>query len=146
MSPAGLLRWTRRQLMQPSSQQQGSSYSRWIHQYRYPPPARSRGDGDEAMWGLIAANGIVFLCWRTMDPIMMRRHFTVSEESVYNGRFHTIITAAFSHYDLTHFGSNMLALYFFGRDIAQVFGGAYLINLYVVGRGPQPTLIGHDKG
>jgi membrane associated rhomboid family serine protease len=41
----------------------------------------------------------------------------VSEESLYNGRVHTAVTAAFSHYDFGHYATNMIALYFFGRNV-----------------------------
>tara|TARA_B100000683_G_scaffold81884_2_gene80781 strand:+ start:16956 stop:17582 length:627 start_codon:yes stop_codon:yes gene_type:complete len=63
----------------------------------------------------------------------MRKNFTVSEESLARGRYHTMLTSAFSHFDLTHLGVNMIALYFFGRSLCERFGGRYLLTLYCVG-------------
>ena len=63
----------------------------------------------------------------------MQQNFLVSEESVYAGRVHTIVTSAFSHYNLGHLGANMLALYYFGRDLSRIFGPKYLLNLYLAG-------------
>ena len=57
----------------------------------------------------------------------------VSEESLRSGRLHTLCTAAFSHRDAWHLGGNMLTLWFFGREIGQIFGGHYLLHLYLVG-------------
>ena len=50
---------------------------------------------------------------------------------MYTGSVHTMVTAAFSHYDLTHYGSNMLALYYFGRNVGAMMGGTFLLNLYL---------------
>ena len=47
----------------------------------------------------------------------------VSYESLASLRLHTVLTAAFSHYDGWHLFSNMFALYFFGSDVGRLFGG-----------------------
>ena len=52
---------------------------------------------------------------------------------MYTGSVHTLVTAAFSHYDFMHYASNMLALYYFGRDVGAMMGGAFLLNLYLAG-------------
>jgi len=44
-----------------------------------------------------------------------------------------MLTSAFSHFDLTHLGMNMIALYFFGKSVCERFGGRYLLTLYCVG-------------
>ena len=55
-----------------------------------------------------------------------------------------MLTSAFSHFDLTHLGVNMIALYFFGRSLCERFGGRYLLTLYCVGsrrvRGPRAVV------
>ena len=55
------------------------------------------------------------------------------EESLARGRYHTMLTSAFSHFDLTHLGVNMIALYFFGRSLCERFGGRYLLTLIASG-------------
>jgi len=115
--------------------------------YRPPPPSSfgsqfgfgsSHGGywskGDRALWGLIAANGGVYYLWATQgDERFMRKNFMVSEESIASGRYHTMLTSAFSHFDMAHLGVNMVALYFFGKSVADRFGGRYLLTLYCVG-------------
>lgn len=112
--------------------------------YRAPPPGfmgsafggRRGGFGDEnqALWGLIAANGAVYYAWAVSeDTRFMRKNFMVSEEALARGRYHTMLTSAFSHFDLTHLGMNMIALYFFGKSVCERFGGRYLLTLYCVG-------------
>lgn len=86
-----------------------------------------------ALWGLICANAGVYYAWNTTDAKFMQKHFTVSEESLHRGRYWTLATSAFSHYDMTHLGMNMIALYFFGRSVCERFGGRYLLALYCVG-------------
>ena len=78
-------------------------------------------DGDTAVKALIGVNVAGWLLWRT-NPAFMKRHFVVSVESVSNLRLHTLLTAAFSHFDGWHLFSNMFALYFFGGDIGRMFG------------------------
>jgi len=38
----------------------------------------------------------------------MRKHFTVSQRNLRSWRFHTLLTAAFSHEDLYHLAHNMI--------------------------------------
>jgi len=111
--------------------------------YRPPPPGYGGGfgsqygvpnEGERAVWVLIGLNGAVYYAWATTDDSrFMRKHFMVSEESLARGRYHTMLTSAFSHFDLTHLGMNMIALYFFGRSLCERFGGRYLLTLYCVG-------------
>lgn len=101
--------------------------------YGAPPPASPRFDGEQMLWSVIGANTFIFALWHAVDPRFMQANFTVSERSVYTGSVHTMVTAAFSHYDLTHYGSNMLALYYFGRNVGAMMGGTFLLNLYLAG-------------
>ena len=114
-------------------------------EYRAPPPGYGGAfgsrygygipnEGERALWALIGLNGAVYYGWATTDDSrFMRKNFTVSEESLARGRYHTMLTSAFSHFDLTHLGVNMIALYFFGRSLCERFGGRYLLTLYCVG-------------
>ena len=94
--------------------------------YRRAPPALPNMEGERMLWSIMGANAFVFACWHALDPRLMQQNFLVSEESVYAGRVHTIVTSAFSHYNLGHLGANMLALYYFGRDLSRIFGPKYL--------------------
>ncbi|XP_077224135.1 RHOMBOID-like protein 12, mitochondrial isoform X2 [Tasmannia lanceolata] len=63
---------------------------------------------------LIAVNVAVFILWRTADPIFMMNNFAVSIENIASGRFHTLVTSAFSH-------------------IGHQFGPKFLVKLYLAG-------------
>ncbi|KAJ4816190.1 hypothetical protein LUZ62_028756 [Rhynchospora pubera] len=82
---------------------------------------------------LIGANAAVFILWRTEDPSFMRKHFMLSLDNFKSGRLHTLITNAFSHLELDHIIPNMLGLYFFGIQIAELFGPKFLLKLYLGG-------------
>ena len=86
----------------------GRSYSIW--------------DGDNVLYGLIAANLAGFLLWQSY-PGLMYRHATVSVNSVREGRVYTLLTSAFSHKSFGHILANMFTLYFFGRNMSNVLGG-----------------------
>ena len=94
--------------------------------------------------GIIAANGLVFVAWKfsyanlksNMDQRFlwfMTKHFSMSslhgsrasnyvvfsvvswDGVVQNNRVWTLLTSAFSHFDLTHFLINNFVLYSFGN-------------------------------
>lgn len=69
-----------------------------------------------ALYSLMAANVAVFVAWRG-DAAFMRRHFTTSWDAIKAGRIHTLVTSAFSQSGTWHLFSNMLGLYFFGRQV-----------------------------
>ena len=76
---------------------------------------------------LVGINLAGWLLWQS-NPKFMKRHFMVSYESVSNLRLHTILTAAFSHFDGWHLFSNMFALWFFGKDVGRILGGKRVSN------------------
>ena len=79
-------------------------------------------DGDNVLYGLIAANLAGFLLWQSY-PGLMYRHATVSVNSVREGRVYTLLTSAFSHNAFSHILANMVTFYFFGRSMSHVLGG-----------------------
>lgn len=85
------------------------------------------------VFGLLAANAAVFVLWRVLDKDFMYRNFMISVDNFSSGRVHTLVTSAFSHIDMGHIVSNMIGLYFFGSNIARVFGPDYLLKLYLAG-------------
>ncbi|XP_039130970.1 RHOMBOID-like protein 12, mitochondrial [Dioscorea cayenensis subsp. rotundata] len=86
-----------------------------------------------AVLSLIGANVAVFFLWRIADPTFMRKHFMISLDNFKSGRWHTLITSAFSHADLDHLVTNMIGLYFFGSQISRLFGPEFLLKLYLAG-------------
>eukprot|EP00271_Cylindrocystis_brebissonii_P008099 TRINITY_DN22127_c0_g2_i1.p1 TRINITY_DN22127_c0_g2~~TRINITY_DN22127_c0_g2_i1.p1 ORF type:complete len:404 (-),score=24.40 TRINITY_DN22127_c0_g2_i1:370-1581(-) len=94
---------------------------------------RRYGSGTEVLWTLIGANLVVYGMWQTLDHRFMLQNFTVSLEKVRQGRWHTILTSAFSQREPYHLLANMVTFYFFGSQIAYRFGGPYLLGLYLSG-------------
>ncbi len=60
----------------------------------------------------------------------MMGHAVLSLGHLRAGRVWTLVTYAFSHQNAVHLGSNMLALYFFGSNVAAACGGGFLLALY----------------
>ena len=83
---------------------------------------------DLALYGIIGVNLGVFLLWQLarrrarfdggrLEQIM-NRHFTVSWEGVVRKkRVHTLLTSAFSHFSVLHFGLNMWVLHNFAAPL-----------------------------
>ncbi|MED6193447.1 hypothetical protein PIB30_019562 [Stylosanthes scabra] len=88
---------------------------------------------NDMVLGLIIANVAVFLLWRIADKRFMINNFTISLDNFKSGRFHTLITNAFSHIEFGHLFSNMIGLYFFGMNVGRNFGPEYLLKLYLAG-------------
>ncbi|KAG9458808.1 hypothetical protein H6P81_003316 [Aristolochia fimbriata] len=108
------------------------SFSEW--RYHRGWPRRSLvPNADQIVWGLIGMNFGILLMWRSGDWLFMLRNFTVSMENLVSGRVHTLLTAAFSHQDLGHLLQNCFGLYFFGTQMAKLFGPLFLLKLYVAG-------------
>ncbi|KAF2211934.1 hypothetical protein CERZMDRAFT_10602, partial [Cercospora zeae-maydis SCOH1-5] len=82
-----------------------------------------------AIWSIILINTGVFISWKYAESRARRddvklwhyllQNFTLSEPNLAQGRYHTMLTSAFSHKDLLHFGFNMFVLFTFGGLLAQ---------------------------
>ncbi|GLE04190.1 hypothetical protein PINS_up013101 [Pythium insidiosum] len=111
------------------------------------PHARAYGGGngfgnqffdsaDRVVYALIGANVVVYGLWATADTPMMRHrmvtYFTTSARHLDHGHYHTLLTAVFSHADGGHLFTNMLGLFFFGREISYVLGPKRFLGLYLV--------------
>lgn len=88
---------------------------------------------ENAVWGLIITNVGVFLLWRVANHQFMLKNFAISLDNFTSGRVHTIITSAFSHFELGDLISHLLGVYFFGMSVAREFGPEFLIKLYLAG-------------
>lgn len=91
----------------------------------------NNNDGNGMIWSIIGINGAVYLLWKS-NPLFCRRHFVLTGSSVYN-RPHTLLTSAFSHPEFGNLAANMIALYFFGANVARLFGGKTVLGLYLAG-------------
>lgn len=78
----------------------------------------------EVFYGVIGLNAAIFGRWfhaqnqedsmeRSRQTKWMSDHFTVSWRNIRAGRYHTLLTSAFSHSDLYHLVVNMTAFYEF---------------------------------
>lgn len=64
------------------------------------------------MAAIIAINAAVFAAWRVPSlHDFMARHFLCSIDAVRAGRYHTLLTSAFSHATPLHLAFNMIALH-----------------------------------
>ncbi|MFS7939633.1 putative rhomboid protease [Helianthus anomalus] len=88
---------------------------------------------DGVVKGLILTNVVVYLLWKVADINFMIQNFTIQWDNIKGGRYHTMITSAFSHKNLKHIVSNMITLYSFGKSIGQRVGPEFLLALYLVG-------------
>ncbi|KAF5807299.1 putative peptidase S54, rhomboid domain, Rhomboid-like superfamily [Helianthus annuus] len=61
----------------------------------------------------------------------MIQNFTIQWDNIKGGRYHTMITSAFSHKNLKHIVSNMITLYSFGKSGASGAVNAILM-LYIL--------------
>ncbi|PWA99141.1 rhomboid-related intramembrane serine protease family protein [Artemisia annua] len=86
-----------------------------------------------ALIGLIAANVGVHLLWKVADTRFMRQNFRLQLDGVKSGRFHTMITYAFSHADDNKILGCLLCLCLFGKGIGDKFGPKVLLKLYLAG-------------
>ena len=100
------------------------------HQNFYEP-----GDG-RVIYGLIGVNAVVFYGWHESQynyglQDFMNKNFLLSHNGVWvHSRFHTLVTAVFSHQSLMHFAGNMLTLYFFGPSTLVWLGSRQFLHLY----------------
>lgn len=74
---------------------------------------------------VLLANGVVFGMWQLANlntnwVRFMADHFTSSYQHTIQGRYHTLLTSAFSHRGFLHFGINMFMLAQFGNALVDV--------------------------
>lgn len=62
----------------------------------------------------------------------MLDNFTSSIKQIQEGRIWTLLTSAFSHYNLPHLLFNMMGLYFLGQSVYYTIGPARFFHLYLV--------------
>ncbi|KDD72793.1 hypothetical protein H632_c2892p0, partial [Helicosporidium sp. ATCC 50920] len=115
------------------------SYARNLQFPGYGPRGGREWDGNKVLYGLIGLNVAGYVAWG-VHPRFMNQQAVVSADAVGHGRVWTMLTSAFSHRDTSHILVNMVTLYFFGRNVANAFGGRQvngaeraLARLYLLG-------------
>lgn len=102
-----------------------------------PPPRTSSLSPSSAVNIIIFLNISVFGAWKLSESDytlrnILYKHFTVSSRGVLRDhRYHTCITACFSHKDFFHLLANMFTLYFCGPTVAAIVGTRSFVALYL---------------
>lgn len=93
-------------------------------------------NSDMPLWVILGINVLVFIAWNRAEGAQldtMANHFLVSPSALAEGRYWTLLTSAFSHYDVNHLLFNGIALWLFGRIVLRVWGTRDFLALYLVG-------------
>ena len=91
--------------------------------------ALPQGEALPVVGGLIGANCLVYGAWQVVDPRLMTRHFTLSNDDVAQCP-HTLVTSFFSHASGWHLLGNMVTLFFFGPEAIGALGAARFLAVY----------------
>ncbi|KAF7433261.1 hypothetical protein PC9H_005211 [Pleurotus ostreatus] len=136
-------------LSRPSPRISDSARSIRLYSWRrYTAPPRKhtfldRIPHDYIIYGILAANGIVFGMWyladvdyKTGDPsslLWMRDNFTMSMRNVTNSRPWVLVTSIFSHSGMAHILFNCFAFYCVAPPVLGMLGGRSFLTLYFAG-------------
>lgn len=103
------------------------------------------------LWTVIGTNVSVYCMWqhainsyKTFGDDhwlnIMAKNFINSTDAMKDGRYHTLLTSAFSHKSLDHLGINMLVLYSIGQGVLEAVGASRFLLLYA-GAGVVSSLV-----
>ena len=93
------------------------------------------------LYAIIGVNVAVYGGWQYASATndyqlhrFMMNNFTLSNRGFFREhKYHTLVTAIFSHKDGFHILGNMFTLYFFGSEIILLLGTRQFLGLYFVG-------------
>ena len=90
------------------------------------------------LYAIVVTNTVICALWSVKRQSwwwqnMMRRNFTVSRRNLRQARYHTLVTAVFSHEHFYHYAHNMLWLLAVGPEIQAQLGREQTLLLYVLG-------------
>jgi len=80
---------------------------------------------------IIILNLSVFVAWYLLPQELMRSQFMVSWNALTSGKIWTLLTAAFSHYELFHFFINMLVFLSFAPVLEARWGKRRFLYFYL---------------
>tara|TARA_R110002072_G_scaffold25443_2_gene84955 strand:+ start:4572 stop:5243 length:672 start_codon:yes stop_codon:yes gene_type:complete len=85
----------------------------------------------------IAINIVIFVLWKLADGsrdgiALMVENFLTSWDGLISGRVWTLVTSAYSHYDLWHLVINMFVLWNFGAVLERLWGRRTFVQFYLV--------------
>jgi len=84
------------------------------------------------LWGICGTNFIVFSLWRIPKlNRLMTKHFMNSLYDLRRGRFHTLLTACFSHQSGVHFLFNTMCLTSIAPTWVHILGSANFLKFYI---------------
>ena len=85
------------------------------------------------VWSIVALNAAVFVLWLALgETPFMLDNFLVSWRALQEGRYWTLLTAAFSHIQVWHLVFNMLVLTSFGPPVEKTIGSRRFLSFYLV--------------
>ncbi|XP_056467931.1 presenilins-associated rhomboid-like protein, mitochondrial [Gadus chalcogrammus] len=91
----------------------------------------SLSEGQRTVTGIIAANVVVYCCWRV--PAFQRtmlRYFT-SDPSASKAVCSSMLLSTFSHYSLLHLAANMYVLWSFSSSAVSMLGPEQFLAVYL---------------
>ncbi|CAL8363289.1 unnamed protein product [Merluccius merluccius] len=91
----------------------------------------SLSEGQRTVTGIIAANVVVYCCWRV--PALQRtmlRYFT-SDPSASKSVCSSMLLSTFSHYSLLHLSANMYVLWSFSSSAVSMLGPEQFMAVYL---------------
>ncbi|OUU20078.1 MAG: hypothetical protein CBC13_11345 [Planctomycetia bacterium TMED53] len=80
---------------------------------------------------ILGINVIVFIAWHVLPKSIMGLNFLTSMTHLKEGYVWTLVTSAFSHFDLWHFLINMLVLYSFSAPLEARWGKKRYLLFYL---------------
>ncbi|XP_053502904.1 presenilins-associated rhomboid-like protein, mitochondrial [Ictalurus furcatus] len=90
----------------------------------------SLSEGQRSVTGIIAANAVVFCCWRI--PSLQRsmlKYFTSNPTS--SARCWPMLLSSFSHYSFFHMAANMYVLWSFSSSAVSMMGKEQFVAVYL---------------
>eukprot|EP00965_Chrysotila_dentata_P248349 6208278-Pleurochrysis_carterae.AAC.5 len=105
------------------------------HSARPPGPLPEHA-GTGMLYSIVGLNLSVYLLWQVPDPQLhwtLTRHFMLSPASIADGRYHTLLTSAFSHLHPLHLAGNMAMLLVCGGRLPAALGSLSFLSMYLTG-------------
>jgi len=127
-------------LFDSRSSRQNYNENRRIYVYRFNNYSswNSNSFYDKFILGIVGINVLIFLAWQKSKSEKysyqsMLNHFTLSKHNLLNGRYHTLITSAFSQMEFYHLFVNCVTIYSMGSLLISLIGLKRFTIVYLGG-------------